>query len=259
MCAKDFRLQNLPHDLNDAIERQIAEGEEGIPSGEEENCAGPKNKPTAEEGQGINDGNQNAQQQRMGRTEYQHTDKGNDENKPHQNQLRFHIAPDGGLQLLLCGMDGKPKQRCNMDFVLPANQIPILCEEISGNQCHKEGNEEAGNTAKLARCAALRDEREQKARGIGLQTIKEGLQTLGQLPGEGVKFCPEMGKPRFHKADVLRQVFRNLLQLCHDACAAPKAEQPQKGKQQQNAEQGTDATGDMKFLQTVCQRVKQKA
>ena len=68
-----------------------------------------------------------------------------------------------------------------------------------------------------------------------------------------------MCKPRFKQVDIVRQIFGKLLQLGNQPCAAPEAEQSQQGKQQQNPDDGTDATGNMKFLQAVCQRVKQQA
>ena len=86
--------------MDDAIKCQIADGKEGISSGEEINCARPEDEPAAEEGQGIDNGNQNTQQQRMRRMQHQHPDESDDKNKAHQNQLRFKIAQDRSLQFL---------------------------------------------------------------------------------------------------------------------------------------------------------------
>ena len=62
-----------------------------------------------------------------------------------------------------------------MNFILPAKQVSVLCEEIGGNQLYKKRNEKAGNTAKLACCAALGNKGEQKAGGIRLQAGEKDL------------------------------------------------------------------------------------
>lgn len=192
MRAKDFRLQNLPHDLYHAIQHKIADGKEGVSSGKEINCARPKNEPTAEEGQCINDGNEDAQKQGVRRVQHQQPDERDDKDEAHQNELRFDIAPDGSLQLLLGGVNGKPEQRGNVAVILLTNEVSVLSEEIGGKHRNEKCDEKAGDTAKLSRCLACRDKGEQKAGGICLQIGKDGLQTLGQPLGIGVKLCPEV-------------------------------------------------------------------
>ena len=146
-----------------------------------------------------------------------------------------------------------------MAFILLVDEVFILGEEIGRNHRYEKGDEKARDAAELSACLACRNKGEQKAGGICLHIGEYRLQGLGQPLGKGIALRPEVRKPGFHQADIVRQVFRKFFQLCHNACSTPKAEQPQKRKQQQYADEGTDAAGDMKFLQTVCQWVEQKA
>lgn len=50
-----------------------------------------------------------------------------------------------------------------------------------------------------------------------------------------------------------------MLDAMNNARTRPEAQSTQKGKQQQDSQQGRNATGDTMLLQAICQRIEQKA
>ena len=145
LCAEDLWLQDLAHDLNDAIQCHIPDGKEGIPSQQMDDRPGPKDEAAAEKGQGIDDGNEDTQKERIGGLHHQHSDDGNGEGEAHQDELGFDLAPAGGFQLIFGCVYRKSQQRCQMFLIHFVDEITVFGKKVGGDQCHEEGNEEIGN------------------------------------------------------------------------------------------------------------------
>ena len=98
------------------------------------------------ERQGINDGDNDAEQQSEWRTQHHKADECDGEGVDHQNQLCFDIAPYGCFQISLCIMDGSAEQGKHIFFIkkmcirdryrMPAHRETIRLETWS-NKCRK--------------------------------------------------------------------------------------------------------------------------
>ena len=95
LCAKNFWLHNLSHDLYGGIDDHIANGKFGRAKNQMDHRSRPKNESAAKEWQSVNDGDNDAEQQRKRRTQHQQANECDGKSIDHQNQLCFDIGPYG--------------------------------------------------------------------------------------------------------------------------------------------------------------------
>ena len=189
-----------------------------------DDCPGPEDKTAAEEGQGVDDGDDDTQKQGIGRFHHQHTDDGNGEGKAHQDELGFDIAPDGGLQFCFCGAYGNAQQGCQMFLIYTADKVTVFGKEVGGDQRNEEGDEEIGYAAQCTAAAALRDQGKQNACGIILKFQKRCLQFYREFPAEGIELFPEFLHLYLEQIHIVRQIFGKIPCLMQDAVAGPEAQ-----------------------------------
>ncbi len=259
LCAKDFWLQNLSHDLNDAIECHISDSKEGIPRQKMDDRSWPEDETAAEEGQGVDDGDDDTQQDGIRGAHHQHGDNRNGEGEAHQDELGFNVAPDRRLQFFFCGIDGKTQQRCNVFLIFSADEVSVFGEEVSGDQCYEESDEEVGYAANGTTTAAFGQQRKERTCSIILELEERCLQFRRQFCAEGIELVPEFLQPYFKDVYIVGKVFRNILNFMNDTVSRPEPQKPQKGKQNQNTQESADAAGNTVLLQFISQWIEQQA
>lgn len=259
LCSENLGLENLSHDLNDAVQCQIADGKEGIPCQKMDESTRPEDETTAEEGQCINDGNEDTQQKRIWRVHHQHTDEGDGKGKAHEDELGFDITPDGGLQLLFGCMDRKPQQRCDMLLINAADEITVFSEEISGNQRNEKGDEKAGYAADGTAAAALGQERKEHTGCIILELQKGSLQLEGKLCTKSIEQLPEILQTSLKNIYIQRKMIGTILDAVDNTRPRPESQAAKNSKQQQHTQQGRNAPGNMIWLQFIRKGIEQKA
>ena len=234
LCTKDFWLHDLPHDLHGGVNDHIANGKLGRAKNQMDDGSRPENETAAKERQGINDGDDDAEQQCEWRTQHHKADECDGKGVNHQNQLCFDIAPYGCFQIPLCIMDGCAEQRKDIFFIKAANEGCVFCEEIGGQQRNEHTQQKIRYGSQGRRTCALY-QRKQYGGQIAPQLfggiLNEILQRVRQYHQQAVQLCPKTIQCILNQKHVLRHKPQERLCLCGDTVANEgnkKRNEPQK-------------------------------